>query len=620
MRNERIIIIDTLKNLIEKGIKYPSYEPVSWAKKDSPHQVQILTIRDQAEMAISLVKRTFPDLFKDEKKYGNGNGQKLTEGDRWIPNPLGTKQAGIFVDESGQPYVVKHPNWWREEDRKEAKKNPGQIPDYAMYPIAVVKRPINEERQAVEAPTQPEAVGSELEFAAVKFHKEGIHLVNIQSVIEHLKTAGVPVSREGWSSQIEHPSNPRDPNLGITDHKRDLVKDLLAISETLAQFGVYLLPVSTIPGYPYGQPNFGDPHVRNVLTQGMRAALKRELTVEEAAEILMKYGVNGLHTTVNLKKDNLGFVGDERLRRVFELTHTPITAILKALTLSGNLGSLKELESDRLSYRDVKRTTFPTARVGVVRNLHDEEAIEALKEGLSPSIERASLCDEGGEQAAGAHNPLGRQKETGRNEFTVFDIEANVDKILALESLMSLWTTIVDKAILEGRLDDLLGGLGVVYRRIFTEFLESEEVFKQISEVIEQQGIFAKLAIELEDGTKVEFTAGNLIQEFISWVREKSIQFGVANEGSEEILKIDWLSHKLQQHQNGEVPDNFEDYLNPNSYYYAVGTIAEIAKRRFEQLTKSGITPEQAYFQILEELAEAYRKHLLNLWESLRYN
>lgn len=183
-------------------------------------------------------------------------------------------RGGVFFDRDGRPYVVKHPNWWRPDDQKllQGESN-GAISEYAIYQIAVIPRDLKEERKCIKPPCQPEAIGSELEFAVGRLTEKDLIPLNIQFVIEALKKAGISVSIEGWVSQLEHPSNPKTDDLALSDYKNELSGNLLAIACVLKQFGAYLLPISTIPFSPNDQANFENPYVRNVLMQGMQAAL-----------------------------------------------------------------------------------------------------------------------------------------------------------------------------------------------------------------------------------------------------------------------------------------------------------------------------------------------------------
>jgi|GEM_PF-5553333 len=585
--------------------KYPS-----WAE-EGKHKVPVYSISAlSAEWAADEAKRKWGDeIFRHEQRYGNGeglnfNGQKDSERTGWIELPVG---SGVFFDR-GKPFVVKHKNWWRIEDRDN--NDPTQnVPVYAVYPVYVVKRDLSEEKEKISPPSTPEAVGCELEFSVGLVNESGAFLpVNIQEVVKEMKKRGVPVSIEGWISQLEIPSKPKSGDLRVSDHRRELVLDIFAVAETLGSLNCWLLPVSVMPFDYKGQANFENTHVRNVLMEGLKVAFGRELDIDEAADILGKYGVNGLHITVNLKEDDQGFVGDERLKKVFEKTHTYISLILKALTLNGNLGSVEDLKSDRLSYRDVRRKNLPTAQVGVVRRLYDNEVLGAVEKGLAPSLERASLCDKNGNVALGVHNLVGRQKETGRIEFTAFDIEPNIDKILALESLMSLFTTIVDISVLEGV--DIYSDLDPYYKYLFGEFLYRQEEFDSLSEDIEKYGLSAVIKVQDE-----EKTAGEIVLEFIKWIEETSFKLGIVDDSTEEIERLRWLSEKLQEAVEGKIPEHFSDYFDPDNPHYAVGTVSEIARKRFFNLMNSGYAEEEAYNCVLRELAEEYRKHLLKLIE-----
>ncbi len=585
----------------------------SWAREGSVHHIRVRRISPEAAAwaADKAKERRGEILFQHEQRYGNGkvNGQKNAEGEKWIDFPI---SAGVWIDEDGRPYVVKHSAWWREEDRNRKDDYSGKIPEYAKYPIGVVRRDLQEERLRVDLPDMPEAVGCEMEFSVAFFDEEGsAHPVDIQSVIEEVGRRGIPVSIEGWVSQLEIPSKPKRKDLRISDHRRELLLDTLAVLETLQSLNCWLLPVAVMPFSPAGQANFESTHVRNVLITGMSVAYGRELSTEEAAEILGKYAVNGLHITVNLKEDEDGFVGDERLKQVFEYTHTPISILLKALTLSGNLGSIEDLKSGRLSYRDIRRMHLPTTKVGRVRRLYEEEVIQAVEEGLAPSLERASLCDEDGKVAMGVHNPIGRQKESGRNEFTAFDVEPNVDKKLALESLMSLFTTVVDRALLKGRITEIYQDLDENDKAIFGQYLSRQDDFIRFSEAVEMDGL--KALVRVDEGSLEETPVSEIILRFIDWVRDNSLRMGIVNEEAEEIQRLEWLKDRIIKSVQIGAPDNFRDYFDPESPYYALGTISEIAKKRFEALLAEGYEEAMAYNQILKELAEEYKNHLYDL-------
>ncbi len=592
-----------------------------WTENAPNHRVEIAFYPQEIiERVVAEIRTENPFLFPQEHEYGDGSGQKKVEADKWIELPRGIEagKGGVIYDENGRPYVVKHPDWWKEKDAQKAREGGfREIPDYAVYPIGVVRRDLKEEEQVVELPTEPEATGCELEFGVGIFTPFEVVPLNIQHVIKALKEAGIPASIEGWVSQFEHPSKPRRKEMDLEEHKRELVRDLLAIAVVLEKLGARLIPTGVMPYSSLGQPNFENTHVRKVLVRGMSAALGRELTIKEAAEILSEYAVNGLHITVNLKEDKNGFVGDERLKEVFELTHTPMSILLKALTLNGNLESVEALVSGRLSYRDLKRLKLPTAQVGIVRRLYDEETIRAVEEGVAPSLERASLCDEKGDPAAGVHNPSGRKKEVGRNEFTAFDVEPNVDKILSLEALLSVYTTMVDRVLLEkGNKEEAIAflseGLTEGRKKLFLSFLSSQEEFLKYSKLVEEEGIKGVLKVNGE-----ELSVGKVILEFIDWVEEKAKQVGILDDRSEEVGYLEFLRNIINKQLQGQMAANFEEYLNPESELYGVGTVSEIARKRFEELTSQGLDQEQVRIQIVKELSEAYHQHLKLLFDKL---
>lgn len=554
-----------------------------WPAEDSKHRVPNYVISpDQAKQILKRLKESYPDLFtEDPYENGNGNGQKETKVSEWIESPCRDNNKGcVYFDEQGRPWLVKHPNWCDPRVAHERFEKPGLVPDSAVYPIDVVPRDLTVERKLVNPPERSEAAGCELEFAVGKFTGNKVVPINIQYVLDDFKKFRVSASIEGWFSQFEHPSKPKCTYSSFSDHREVLVKGLLVISKTLGPFDTYLLPTGVMPYSGIGQPNFENPHVRNVLTKGLEISLERELDLEEAADILAKYGVNGLHITVNLKKDENGFVEDERLKRVFELTHSPISFLLKSLTLSGNLESAEALVLERLSYRDIHRAELPTARVGRVRRLFDEEVVTAFEEGKAPSLERASLCDEEGKPARGVHNPLGRQKQSGRNEFTAFDIEPNVDKILALECLLSLFTTVVDKAVLEGKEDWLMEGIDDGKKYLFFSFLSNDKEYKQLSDLVETYGVDGLIKINKELKT-----VGEIILNFIDFVQTKAEESGILSEDSnEEKELLNYLRYIIGKHLEGRTADTFEEYLDPESELYAVGTVSEIARKRYKAL------------------------------------
>ncbi len=574
----------------------------------------LIVLDELAQRVVEYVLAKYGEGRPEE--YGNGSGQKSTEGQGWVPLPaeITESKGGFFVDEDGVVHIVKSPDWWSLKDSSHESRleHKSQIPDYATYEIGVVERSLEEERELID-PDRLNGVGTtgnELEFVVVTKTPDGkIRSVNIQSLIRAFKKHKISASIEGWDSQFEHPSKPREQGLSVSEHTRVISHDLLLIDEAFRVLGLHLVPTAVMPFTGQGHSNFENAHVRHVLMRGMAAALGHDLTIEEASIMLAGYGVNGLHITVDVQGDDKGLVGDERLNKIFNLTHGKVVALMKAWTLNGNLESVNMLVSGRLSNREAHRRLLETARVGEVRRLFDKRSIKALEEGLVPSLERAALCNEDGEPATGVHNPLGRQKESGRNEFTVFDVEANIEKIMALESLLTLYTTAVDRAVLRDNLEDVKSRLGMTSddEDFFLSVMTKQSEFDELMETVEEHGLRGEVMFNRES-----FAVGEVLVRFIDWVEEFAKIEGITEkQHREEFERVDFLRDITLRGLKGEVAENFEDYFNKESEYFAVGTLGEIAYKRFNVLVeKRNLSPEDARAQVIVELAEGFYNHL----------
>jgi len=618
--NEKYLPIGPIDNCGQFR-RFPSIALSVWIEEAPEEAKAPPPIRVPWELARQVVADTLKEpLFEAVSSGEYHNPQKKTAGEDWVPLPQGfsSGQGGVSIN-GGKPQVIKHPQWWAEEDKNSAANYAGKIPDYAIYPIGVKSRSLDEERKGwsermVNRHNGIGSMGSEWEFPIVYFGEDGsFRPVDIQPLIGALDEEGIPISIEGWDCQMEYPSRPRRNGFTMRRHKKEISRDLFFINEVCQRLGLSVLPTAVMPFPGEGRSNFENSHVRHVLMTGMAAAVGRELTVSEAAKILGQFGVNGLHLTVDLEGDEKGLVGDERLKTVFELTHTPIIVLLKPLTLNGNLGSLADLKTGRLSTREDHRLKLPTARVGQVRRLLAEETIAAVREGLAPSLERASLCDEEGHPAAGVHNPLGRQKETGRIEFTAFDIEPNVCKVTALEALLSLYVNAIDRAVMraptdERSIDEVIRKAKGGEEEFFLTYLDRQAQFNQLATLVENRGFQGEVALA-DGGTK---TAGELVLEFIDWVERLAVEQGIDREAHrQEFAAVAWLKETVVNMQRGMIAPNFDDYFDPQGGFYGQGSIAQIAQRRFQELTdEENIDEEEAYNLLLRELVKGYDRHL----------
>jgi hypothetical protein len=269
------------------------------------------------------------------------------------------------------------------------------------------------------------------------------------------------------------------------------------------------------------------------------------------------------------------------------------------------------LQSERVE----KRKFLPTARVGVTLPLCSDVVVQAVVDGKTQALERGSKCAIGpdGEviPAAAVHDPMGRQKQSGRIEYTMFDVEPNVEKVALLESALSLYTNAVYRAALRPENSELslgncklaLGARGELYLGV----LQDNDRFLQLAESLDRGGFVAKIEFAGE-----QTTVGDELYRFLTWVSEFSQAQGFSPEGrdSEDFANLDRLK-QLVVYSNAEemVARSFSDYFAPDSEHYMVGNTAMVAHNYFNDLVAQDMLPLEAYLHVLQDLSAAYVGH-----------
>lgn len=581
-----------------------------WAPEGGPHDKTVLAV--SAEAAQIAIQRVVGNM---QVMDGNGpNGQKNYKSNgRWISVNHGSRRGKVYVENNGTT-IYKHPHWWRKEDRE--KKVDGEVPPYSVYTqTGLVRRDIDEERTLMTASEVPMApTGCEIEMVAMIFGGDGPELVDIQHLISALKVHGVSTSIEGWRSQLEHPSEPRGQR-SVFDHRSKLIQNLHIIDRVSKELGITMLPLAVMPTDGYAQPNLAEPHVQNVLMSGISAALGRQVTVEEAASMLTGFRANGLHVTAQVQRDRNGLIGDNMIHSVFSSSNGGILPLMKALTHSGNLSEPSdENVRTRCSWREQYRKILPTAQVGIVNRLLDPETIQAVEGGAAPSLERGSLCDENGRAAAAVHNPLGRQKEWGGNELTIFDVEGNVDKIIEIEVLHGLFTAALQRSLLRNdqlSLSRIVAGMSPQKQDYFVGCLTRKQTFMDLIELVDRDGYYGKITW---DGK--ERLVGEVIVEFISFVERFASSQGLTpDQLPEEYGALDKMKERIiNVTLSSKVPQNFYAYFNPSSDTYAHGSMSLVAQNVWNKLRADGYSEVDTYRMVLEQVADARSKHLSSLY------
>ncbi len=458
-------------------------------------QEEILVLSQEAAKEIAAKVASGLGLQKkDDSAYG---GQKDYEATKYFtPEALDISAQGLQrALENGRGFVggetdsgilaVRAQKWWLPQDRQAN----WEIPNYAISRVPLSQRTLEGERELWNK-QEPggSSHGMELEMQAITFNENGdIEPVDIQSLIVELKKYGFPLSIEGWVSQLEYVSMARQPQESLEDYRNRIAKDLKILSMALAEHDIYLAPVGVMVGSGDGQANFNNPHVQNVMRQ-----MVEDQDLQKAAETLGLFRTSGLHITVELKRAfGQKTISAELLREVFDHTHSAASFLMKVFSRSGNLGFPDYQGKLKATNRERERLHLPTARVGDTRSLLDSNTIEDFENGAQPSLERAALLAESGGHAP--HNPLGRMKQAGRNEYTMFDATYDLDLIVNLEAFLRLHTAVIHRAVLRGdfrseNLAQLLGIKDDEYNMFFT-LLSNQDQFERVVNSLEIYGV-----------------------------------------------------------------------------------------------------------------------------------
>lgn len=620
-----------MSNLIE------SQTPI-WTSPDSRHHVPVPTLsaNGSTTAALSVMGLTY--------EGGSKEGQKSYTGEEFITIAAHSKYGellrqfeGEFIPGQGNVFEapgvgvieIRHPRWWKpshcpfnpellEDERAEliSRIQAGFVPEYAISLTKVAIRPLETDRELSDYGNKVEigTVGNEVEYVGVMEIDGEIIPVDIQALISHLEGSDVLAAIEGFSSQVEQAYPHREQGEDMVQYQSRIARHAWMLKQICNKLGIKLLPLGVIPGDGFGQPNFGNPHVRNVLVRGMSAALGKDLDVEEAADMLAGFGTNGLHINVGLQrlKDNEGvkFVGDERAYEVGKLTNPRVKALLKAFTLNGNLNSVEVLSSGALSIREQKRKNLATARVGEFGRFSD--CYEGFESGIAPSVQRAMLGKiiEGKYYPASTvHNPAGRLKPD-IIETTIFDAEPNLEKITWVESLLNLYVTSIDAAILRDsndprHIDNVMVGMTDSQREFFLGMVSDQGEWDYLVGLIDTQGAKAEI-IWNGQVTKVS----KVLLEFISWVRELATSQGLDANNEVDFAHLAQLENSLTC-----TAETFNQYFNvrdgEGSDRFGCGSIAEVSRTIFNELIASGrYTEQQAYVEVIKAYNNAWNVYM----------
>ncbi len=338
---------------------------------------------------------------------------------------------GAVIETNKGVITIRHRRWWLEDDRDQ-----NAIPPYAISYIPIIKEPDYTEQAS---PTILSTHGQELEFQVVRKTDNGFAPVDIQELIKSLKSQGFPISIEGWISQGEFISIARKNQESIGDYKKRTVILISTLASALYEAGYYIAPTGVMITDGDGQANLGNPHVRNVMGNMIKNIWGENQEKPTPEELLEQFGVNGTHMTISIEGTRGPLYSAGELLRIYDNTHTPeVISLLALFCYSGEYQS---------KTRHGVRSQFPTARIAPVLSLLDEKTIQAFIDGRSPSLERAALNGM-------PHNPIGRQKQAGRIEFTVADSNYDILLTIDLENLLSYLTFAVQSAIRHGQSDN----------------------------------------------------------------------------------------------------------------------------------------------------------------------
>lgn len=474
--------------------------------------------------------------------------------------------------------------WYREGDKGEE----WQVPDYSVMETAVSPRPVEADRMRIPCETlKPQSYGHEIEMVAVTFDENDTPiLVNIQNVLQVLGDYDLPaITPEAWVSQIEFPSSPRTSG-SLYEYNQKQRGGMQKIIRIFDELGILLLPVGVIPIGGQEQANIQDPHILNTIMRGIGPHMDGRDN-RTPAELLDGFRTNGLHITIKVQPDQNDLVGDERLNLVYNLTHGPIAVMMKAFTLNGN-HFIEDLENGDLSTREKWRNTLPTAKVGPTYRLSSPEARKAVRAGTAPSLERAAMH-------TGPHNPVGRQKEQGMIEFTIFDMEPCQDKILALEIMLQHYVHIVDHAVLTNRVNDLIETIPKEYREVFLGVIEDNEEFLKLATAIDKYGYDTEIELSGGERRKVDI----ILNDFLDWLSRRTSD--LANDTQETDFAVGYLQSSIINSKS-DGPEDYVTYLRTG-----YGNAAMTTLKAYQRYLIEVGDPPLARDLTLKELALAWR-------------
>lgn len=494
------------------------------------------------------VKQVLTELESNRELVQKGSEEK-SSGQKSYTSESMTNVAvtpgRVWAGPNNQLLSTRFTNWYKEGDQIE---NEGfSVPDYSVSSTSVAVRPIVADRLLIND-TEPQSYGHELEFVVVRFMEDGSVLpIDIQNILNELGNYEFPaISPEAWSSQMEYPSLPRNGEI-FAEHRKRISDELNKILFVFNALDLDILPVGVVPFGGTEQANLSDPHISHTIQQGIQPFVDTDITQKDAAEMLNAFRTNGLHITIKLQRDENGLVGDERLNNVFNMTHGPIAVMMKAFSLNGNLLEEDLLEGN-LSSREKHRNQLPTGKVGEVYRLSDYRTRKNLLKGNAPTPERGAM-------SAGPHHPIGRQKESGMIEYTIFDMETSQIKVHQLEIMLREYTRIVDHHVLHDSVDDLYNSVPEEYRNVFLGIMNDQEEFFKLASAIDKDGFNAQIELENEEIRDV----GKILKDFFVWIHDQSSSLGPVEEDTTWALTALHWSIPMQDF-NGF--DSYADYIS----------------------------------------------------------
>ncbi len=519
--------------------------------------------------------------------------------------------------------TIRGSDWWSEQDRNNFDPSVNEVPNYAIDVLPI--RGFEHDRQdKLIDPKEINSIcsyGREEEYQIVMEFNGQYAGVDIQGLIKMLSDYGLLFDIEGWASQGETALYPIFPGDGASKTELINAQNLLIIHEVIDLLGLQVMPCGVMVGNRKGQPNMGTPHVQYVLMRGMKSAAGRDLTLNEASNMLGGFGTNGWHLNFGHKRGPDGLVSDRRQTIVANLTHPEIIPMLRAVTHSGNTRSLEALEDSLgdgfLSTREINRTELATARVGNFLPFSSDETVRSFIDDQSAqALERASH-DEG----KTPHNPLGRRKGLGINEFTFLDGDFSHYKGDQLSVLLAAYTAVVDKCTVEylhrdfnATTEDVReyifqqseGAIERGYFDVFVGLLNNQDRFIKLIQNIDRAGLESIIEI---NGKEVGID--QILMKFTDWVTSMTERKGIILSEDQSSL----LENFRDQLDLAKWANTFEEYAETG-----IGPISCIAQREFiQELSKFPNPPsdeerQMVFNRIIHKINLARLKHLRKVY------